>query len=79
MYKFEIVDIRKAYLNAYRSLVASIDVDALVLNSRRSEIIDELWYNSYGSRVIRDVGWGHMKSLEFVSELECTLFVLRWS
>jgi len=74
-----IVDIRKvniAFNNAHRALLEKYGHPPSGGNHWKT--VKQWWEQEYGVRLIADSGWARFDRLEFESEKDMTMFVLRW-
>ena len=71
-YRVKILDFLTAFNNAHKALIDK-------RKPATRPIAQEQWQEEYGSTVITQPGWGQWQYIEFASQEDFTMFVMRWA
>ena len=71
-YRVKILNFLTAFNNAHKELIAK-------RMPENRPIAQEIWQEEYGSIVITQPGWGQWQYIEFASQEDFTMFVMRWA
>lgn len=71
-YRVKILDFLTAFNNAHKALIDK-------RKPATRPIAQEQWQEEYGSVVINQPGWNQWQYIEFASQEDFTMFVMRWA